>query len=131
MTLVLSGGRVFGSPAEAGVMQNIAVILGVNVNDIKLEAGSRDTHEEALYLQKQLGKQPFLLVTSAYHMPRAMALFTKIGLQPIAAPTQYMSDVDSTRVDAYLPSSNYLVMSDVAIHEYLGIWWGKLMHEIK
>ena len=131
VTLVLSGGRVFGSPAEAGVMQNIAVILGVNVADIKLEAGSRDTHEEALYLQKQLGNQPFLLVTSAYHMPRAMALFTKIGLQPIAAPTQYMSDVDSTRVDAYLPSSNYLVMSDVAIHEYLGVWWGKLMHEIK
>lgn len=129
--LILSGGRVFGSPAEAGVMQNIAIILGVNIKDIKLEAGSRDTHEEALYLKKQVGNQPFFLVTSAYHMPRAMALFKKLGLQPIAAPTQYMSDIHKNGLDVYLPSSNYLVMSDVAIHEYLGQWWGKLMHEIK
>lgn len=131
VTLILSGGRVFGSPAEAGVMQNIAVILGVHLSDIKLEAGSRDTHEEALYLKKQIGKQPFLLVTSAYHMPRAMALFKKLGLKPIAAPTQYMAYFDKNRFDAYLPSANYLVMSDVALHEYLGQWWGKLTHEIK
>ena len=131
VTLILSGGRVFGSPAEAGVMQNIAIILGVNSKDIKLEAGSRDTYEEALYLKKQVGNQPFLLVTSAYHMPRAIALFKKLGLQPIAAPTQYMSDPNKNSFDTYLPSTNYLVMSNVVIHEYLGQWWGKLMHEIK
>lgn len=131
VSLILSGGRVFGSPAEAGVMQNIAIILGVNVKDIKLEAGSRDTYEEALYLKKQVGNQPFFLVTSAYHMPRAMALFKKLGLNPIAAPTQYMSDTHKNSLDTYLPSANYLVMSDVAIHEYLGQWWGKLIHEIK
>ena len=124
--LILSGGRVFGKPAEAGVMQNIAVILGVRPEDIELEKGSRDTYEEAQYLQQQLGEQPFLLVTSAYHMPRAMALFKKAGLHPIAAPTQYFGDNGVTTFKNYFPNSNYLIISDIAIHEYLGKLWAKL-----
>lgn len=127
--LILSGGRVFGKPAEAGVMQNIAVILGVNPADIVLEAGSRDTHEEALYLKNQLGQQPFLLVTSAYHMPRAIALFKKLGLNPIAAPTQYFRDNGAQTFKRYFPNSNYLIMSDIAIHEYLGQLWAKLHNQ--
>jgi uncharacterized SAM-binding protein YcdF (DUF218 family) len=124
--LILSGGRVFGKPAEAGVMQNIAVILGVKPSDIELEAGSRDTFEEAQYLKQQLGTQPFLLVTSAYHMPRAIALFTKAGLHPIAAPTQYFGDNGVHTFKVYIPNSNYLIMSDIAIHEYLGRLWSKI-----
>ncbi len=126
LKLILSGGRVFGQPAEAGVMQNIAVFLGVNPRDIVLEAGSRDTYEEALYLKKQLGNQPFLLVTSAYHMPRAIALFKKVGLHPTAAPTQYFGDHSTDNVKRYLPNSSYLIMSDIAIHEYLGRLWSKV-----
>lgn len=124
-TLILSGGRVFGEPAEAGVMQNIAVILGVNPKDIKLEAGSRDTQEEALYLKKTLGKQPFILVTSAYHMPRAMHLFESSGMHPIAAPTQYTTARQNKFNDNF-PSASYLLMSDTAIHEDLGRIWAKI-----
>lgn len=124
--LILSGGRVFGKPAEAGVMQNIAVILGVNPADIELEKGSRDTYEEARYLQQQLGTQRFLLVTSAYHMPRAIALFKKAGLNPIAAPTQYFGDNAIVSFKNYFPNSNNLIISDIAIHEYLGQLWAKL-----
>lgn len=124
--LILSGGRVFGMPAEAGIMQNIAVILGVQPKDIELEAGSRDTYEEAQYLKTQLGQHPFLLVTSAYHMPRAVGIFKKAGLQPIAAPTQYFGDKSRHTFKYYIPNSNYLIMSDIAIHEYLGRLWAKL-----
>ena len=122
--LILSGGRVFGKPAEAGVMQNIAVILGVNPSDIILEAGSRDTYEEAIYLKKQLGTHSFILVTSAYHMPRSMALFKDLGMHPIAAPTQFMGHHENS-IRWYIPCSNSLSLSDVAIHEYLGILWGE------
>ena len=128
--LILSGGHVFGKPAEAGVMQNIAVILGVNPRDIELEKGSRDTYEEAIYLKKQLGKQPFLLVTSAYHMPRAIALFTKAGLHPIAAPTQYIGDTTTNNGNKYLPNSNNLIISDIALHEYLGTLWAKIHRQV-
>ena len=128
--LILSGGRVFGKPAEAGVMQNIAVILGVNPHDIILEKGSRDTYEEATYLKQQLGKHRFLLVTSAYHMPRAMALFKKADLHPIAAPTQYFGDTGALSFKNYMPNSNNLIISDIALHEYLGKFWARLRHQV-
>ncbi len=132
MQLILSGGRVFGQPAEAGVMQNIAVILDVNPKNITLEAGSRDTAEEAKYLHKQLSDKRFILVTSAYHMPRAIALFRKLGMHPIAAPTQYMSSRSKSQhtFGYYVPDSGNLVKSDIAIHEYLGKIWSQLHGQI-
>lgn len=125
-TLILSGGKVFGRPAEAGIMQSIAVLLGVAPKDIALEAGSRDTHDEALYLKSMLGNTPFILVTSATHMPRAIALFKKQGLHPVAAPTSYVSKrVGRLQLSDFFPSANNLGYSDIAIHEYLGKTWAK------
>ncbi len=124
--LILSGGRVFRSPTEAGRMRNTAVILGVDRSNISLEDGSRDTHHEALYLMKQLGAKPFILVTSAYHMPRAMALFEKQGMHPIAAPTQYMVKLNRNPFKYYIPSTINLIYSDIALHEYFGIAWARM-----
>lgn len=119
--LILSGGRVFRTPAVAGKMRNTAVMLGVNQKNTILEDGSQDTHQEAILLQKTLDNKPFILVTSAYHMPRAMALFQNLGMHPIAAPTQFLShhfDLSWLCINA-----NSLIMSDIALHEYLGILW--------
>lgn len=123
--LILSGGRVFRAPADAGVMQNTAVMLGVNQKNTLLENGSRDTHQEAVFLKKMVGTNPFLLVTSAYHMPRAMALFENQGMHPIAAPTQFISYRNNTLL-WYIPNANSLVVSDIALHEYLGLLWARL-----
>lgn len=123
--LILSGGRAFRSPAVAGKMQNTAVILGVNNQNTVLENGSLDTHDEAIYLQKTLGTKPFILVTSGYHMPRAMALFEALGMHPIAAPTQFIED-GSNVAQWITPNSNSIFITDIAIHEYLGILWAKL-----
>lgn len=129
--LILSGGRVFQSAAtEAGIMRNTAVMLGIPAASIRIENGSRDTHEEALYLKKLLVGESFLLVTSAYHMPRSMALFQNQGMHPIAAPTQFFRQ--SKLILKYLiPTASGLLMSDIAIHEYLGILWAKLNHQIR
>ena len=123
--LVLSGGRVFRSPSIAGKMKNTAVILGVDPKNTTLEDGSLDTHQEAVFLQKILGDKPFILVTSAYHMPRSMALFEKIGLHPIPAPTQIIQYHESATV-WYVPSAYSLTLTDIAVHEYLGILWAKM-----
>ena len=85
--LILSGGRVYLAPASSGKMRNTAVMFGVRKKIFILENGSRDTHDEAMYMRKIAGKKPFILVTSAFHMPRAMALFKHLGMRPIAAPT--------------------------------------------
>ena len=66
--LILSGGRVFRSPAIAGKMRNTAVMLGVDHNSIVMEDGSQDTHQEAVFIQKIVGEKPFILVTSAFRL---------------------------------------------------------------
>ncbi|HLD84270.1 MAG TPA: ElyC/SanA/YdcF family protein [Coxiellaceae bacterium] len=123
--LILSGGRVFQAPSASGKMRNIAVMLGISPEKIILENGSRDTHDEATYMQKMIGKEPFILVTSAFHMPRAMALFKHLGMKPIAAPTEYMGS-RYRHVIGFAPNASSLVRSDIAIHEYLGMLWAWL-----
>lgn len=123
--LILSGGRVFQSCSIAGKMQNTARMLGVPSHHIILENGSRDTHDEAVLMQTMLGKQPFVLVTSAFHMPRAMALFQSLGMHPIAAPTQFFTPVRAPLFE-WIPNANNLSMSDIAIHEYLGMLWANM-----
>jgi uncharacterized SAM-binding protein YcdF (DUF218 family) len=127
-TLMLSGGRVFGKPADAGMMQNTAIVLGIPRSDIKLESGSRNTAEEATYLKNQLANKPFILVTSAYHMPRAIQIFQQAGLKPIPAPTQFIAGSDRRLPRFYLPNAKYLAANDIAFHEYLGLLWFKLHH---
>jgi uncharacterized SAM-binding protein YcdF (DUF218 family) len=58
-------------------------------------------------------------------MPRAMALFQHLGMHPIAAPTQFLG-FHRTLITAYLPNTNNLVISDIALHEYLGVLWEKM-----
>lgn len=123
--LLLSGGRVFQSEAEAGVMQNTALMLGIPAKNIVIEDGSKNTAEEAAYFAPILKQQPFILVTSAYHMPRSMMLFEAKGMHPIAAPTQFFS-ADHLKIKSYIPSSLSLELSDITIHEYLGMLWAKL-----
>ncbi|OGT44517.1 MAG: hypothetical protein A3E82_05950 [Gammaproteobacteria bacterium RIFCSPHIGHO2_12_FULL_38_11] len=128
-SLILSGGRVFQSPAVAGKMRNTAEMLGVSSQNVVLENGSQDTHQEARYLRKTLGTNPFILVTSAYHMPRAMDLFQQLGMHPIAAPTQFLG-YRNNFIIWLIPTANSLIISDIAIHEYLGIAWEKLQRYI-
>ncbi|MCH9770434.1 MAG: YdcF family protein [Gammaproteobacteria bacterium] len=126
MTLILSGGRVFGSPSDANKMRNTAVVLGIKSKQFILANGSQDTASEAHYIQKIVRDKPFILVTSAYHMRRAMLLFKRLGMQPIAAPTQYLIRSNQYRISRYLPSAYNLVLSDIAIHEYLGLVWAHM-----
>ena len=56
-------------------MSRIALIMGVNPPDIILESTSRDTEEQARLIKPMVGREKFFLVTSASHLPRAMAMF--------------------------------------------------------
>lgn len=128
--LVLSGGRVFGSPPDSDAMNNVASMLGVDPNRIRIESGSQDTYEEALHLRKMIGRHPFILVTSAYHMPRAMRLFQHQGMHPIAAPTELLLGRKRYTIKQYFPNATNIMYSDIAIHEFLGSLWSKLQGKI-
>ena len=120
-TLILSGGRIFNSQSESGQNRNVAMTLGVPSEAIIIENGSLDTYEEANYLKPYLKQQPFILVTSASHMPRAMKLFKQNGMKPIAAPTQFLVHQTKNPFKRYFPSATYLVHSNIALHEYFGL----------
>jgi len=116
--LILSGGN---DPAEG--MAKIARGVGVNAQDILRLAEPRDTEEESQQVVPLVGRQPFILVTSASHMPRAIGLFRKMGLQPIPAPTDYLAPRHRPELDDFVPDAYKLYRSQVAIYEYLGLAW--------
>ena len=131
--LIISGGAVFDPAAEAQVMANVAIALGVDNQNLILETVSRDTEEEAKHIQKLVGINPFILATSASHMPRSMALFRKLGMQPIPAPTNYLvieKQGESIDPSQFFPGSIKLIKMEIAIHEYLGLVWAKLRGRI-
>ena len=109
---------------EAKINKELAISLGVDKNDIILGEEAKDTKEEALFTKKLLGDEPFLLVTSATHMSRAIALFKSIGLHPIAAPVGFQTH--DVKTFFTLPTLGSLNNSQRAMHEYFGILWSKI-----
>ncbi|MFA5109824.1 MAG: ElyC/SanA/YdcF family protein [Desulfobaccales bacterium] len=129
--LLMSGGVVFDPVSEAGVMARIAQILGVKPQDLVLEETSRDTAEEAAIIAKMIGADRVILVTSAAHMPRAMALFEKRGLNPIPAPTDYLTrSPQGLSPGQFFPGAGGLGQAEAALHEYLGLAWAWLRGDI-
>ncbi|MDD5544491.1 MAG: ElyC/SanA/YdcF family protein [Acidobacteriia bacterium] len=120
--LLLSGGPVFGSSSDARAMAQVAEGLGIPAADILLEDRSRDTEEEARIIPSMVGADSIVLVTSAIHMPRAMALFRHAGINPIPAPADFLSHPGSLS-GRLLPSADSIDHIHNACHEYLGILW--------
>ncbi|MBW2619063.1 MAG: YdcF family protein [Deltaproteobacteria bacterium] len=89
------------------------------------ETLSRDTFENARQTAELLTGGPFVLVTSASHMARSLAVFHRLGLDPIPAPTDYLI-ADPAPVFWYLPSLKALEIAHIVLHEYLGLVWYKL-----
>ena len=67
-------------------MAAVAREMGIPERDIILETKSRDTKDEAMFIKPIVGNEPFVLVTTASHIPRSMALFKKLGMDPIPSP---------------------------------------------
>ena len=118
------GGRKI---AEAIRTANILQELGIPRKDIIIHAKPKDTKEEAIKTKELLGEKPFILVTSAYHMTRAIAIFKKEGLNPIAAPT----DIKAKQTRYFsIPAGHNIKKTEVALHEYFGILWAKIRGQI-
>jgi uncharacterized SAM-binding protein YcdF (DUF218 family) len=119
--LILSGGHF-----SSNGMAEVAEALGVGEGDILQLGEPPDTEEESRQVAPIVGPHPFILVTSASHMPRAMALFRDMKLQPIAAPTDFLAPSRHLEFDDFVPDAYKLFRSQIAIYEYLGLTWEKL-----
>lgn len=106
---------------HAFMQKKVAISLGIDADDIVMLDKAKDTAEEAMAMKSVVGTQPFILVTSATHMPRAYKIFSSLGLNPIAAPTDYHAIGESGWLR--MPDGDSLRESDIALHEYYGLIW--------
>jgi uncharacterized SAM-binding protein YcdF (DUF218 family) len=122
--IVVSGGRVWGrgGETEADAAAILLARLGVPEGVAIREGESRTTWENAREVAKILAAMKIArvaLVTSAYHMPRAMLAFSRAGISCVAAPTDYRTGTG--RLVAALPTFGALGASFTSLREYLGI----------
>ena len=123
--LILCGGEWSGRPgipSPAELMADLAESLGVDRGRIVMEKASRDTFENALEAARLLEGSDFALVTSARHLPRAMAIFRKLGREPIPAPTDHKIRAFGPEF-VLLPSLGALSSTQESLHEYFGLAW--------
>jgi len=124
--LVVTGGGgqlVSTSEPEATTMERFFVSLGLPRERLLLETASRNTAENAALTAETLGgsDKRILLVTSAFHLPRSMALFRKAGFDAIAWPADYRSAGDEgLEFDLSDPVGN-LETATTAIREWIGL----------
>jgi len=108
---------------EAEDMRDVLVGLGVPLSAIQMETNSRNTFENAAFtakLLKERGESKVLLVTSALHMPRAMALFRKQGVEATPAPCSFLSGARHGPLSGLKPEAAHVLQSEAAIKEYIG-----------
>ena len=132
--VILSGGRIAwrgrGAP-ESADMAEVIQTMGVPASAILQDSTSLNTYENGVNVRKVLKDKsiqgPILLVTSAMHMPRSMAIFKHLGMKAIAAPTDFqITEPDEDQgVLAFLlnllPDVDNLQRSTKALKEYLGL----------
>lgn len=125
--IILSGGPTLNTVPEAIPMEELAESLGIPAKNILLETRSDDTFSEAKNIYQMVGHKPFILVTSAIQMPRAVALFRHLDMNPIPAPANYEGQrTTEPSVMQIPPSINALDQSTAAWHERIGMLWEHL-----
>lgn len=119
-TVLVSGGDAYavGEPL-AQVYGKALARLGLPAADLVLETRSRTTWQNAEFARAPLariGAQRVWLVSSAWHLRRAMFAFRHFGIQPTPVRADYLRGVWSLR-----PSANNFHATDLALHEYAGM----------
>jgi len=125
--LVYAGGSASlwrAHSTEALEARQLLVALGVEASRIAIEDQSRNTDENARFAAALVHPQSgeiWLLVTSAYHMPRAMGLFAKAGFSVRAFPVDYRSLGGGRDWRLNHDPARGLRLIDLAVHEWIGL----------
>jgi len=134
--IVVSGGNVFDEPGMLSNAEYSAQLLerwGVPRSDMMLESDSRNTYENARETARLLPatQTTILLVTSAFHMRRAIPLFEAQGFSVVHASTDIQfTSFSGPGIIKWLPEVYHLDLTTKAIKEFIGFqvyrWQGWL-----
>lgn len=133
--IIVSGGTSDAfreNPVEADEMRSLAIRLGIPPSALISETGSRTTAESAVQLRRTMPHlQRILLVTSAFHLPRATASFRKQGFTQVTpVPCDYEVSETGFHWGDLVPSAHGFRMVSYALHEYVGILMYRAMGRI-
>ena len=127
--ILVSGGEVPGlgkaTQTEAEAARVLLLDLGVPDSAILVEKQSKSTEENATFSRDMLAQRGIkraLLVTSAAHMPRAVGVFRKAGIEVSPCPTDHLTGWTQPDLPfRILPDPEALNQSNIALHEYVGL----------
>ncbi len=127
LPILLVGGSVNGERQSEAVLMKHALETDFGVQVKWLEEEGRTTLENVKFAKEILNENSiskFLLVTHAYHMPRAVWSFNHFGLNPTPAPTIfYKRNTNIAERRDYIPQASALARTKLALHERIGNLW--------
>ncbi|MCW3108854.1 MAG: YdcF family protein [Segetibacter sp.] len=133
--IIISGGsNAPDQPKDADFQYKKMLELGIPANDIIVEDSSRTTFENAAFTKIKIDslhlKPPFVLVTSAMHIPRAKRVFTKAGIPVIPFPCDYHVIESKLNFSDYIiPKPGIILSWSSYLKEVVGIIGYKLFNK--
>lgn len=133
--IVTGAGRFKNSANDTAASEDMATILkmvGIPPDVIKIESEAQNTYQHTVYCQEIFeahGIKSILLVTSAIHMPRALAVFNRLDITVTPAPTDFFYTLPPVPGPWYrkiwyvIPTWKGLGATTDALHEYLGMFY--------
>ena len=125
--LVFTGGEGTLIPRHGSAAGNVGAFLeavGIEPGRIVLESNSRTTYENALFLREMLkprSGERYVLVTSAFHMPRAVGTFRRHGFDVVPWPVDYRTRGPQDALEWTASVSGGLERADFVVKEWLGL----------
>ena len=130
--MILTGGKLpwsVGKP-EGEYLRDIAIKYGVPNKNILLTKNVQNTDQEAKAVAKLLNKEVpnIILVTSAFHMPRAQKVFEAAGIVVSPFPVDFLSGADKTTLMHFIPSAVAFNNTSFFVREIIGRLYYKLKY---
>jgi uncharacterized SAM-binding protein YcdF (DUF218 family) len=128
LPVLVSGGGGRGAREPAARLMRQALEDDFAVPVAWVEDASRNTYENALYSARILNAAHIgtvVVVTDAWHMPRALWAFARVGLKPLPWPGPRQGLLYD-RIDDFLPSLSALAQTGYAVHELIGAAYYRL-----
>ncbi len=129
LPVLVSGFGVGPKEPPLAQLMATALLQDYGIRARWLETRSSNTAENAIYsseILRHAGITHIILVTHAWHMPRAVAAFEANGISVIPAPTAFYAPTMGNIGAELVPSFEAFRMSGYAIHEIIGRAWYRL-----
>jgi uncharacterized SAM-binding protein YcdF (DUF218 family) len=124
--IIFTGGKLpwqKNNGTEGEVLASYAKKFGINSQNIQITKEVQNTEDEAKAVRELLAKEKLtriILVTSAFHMPRAQSLFEKQGLEVQTYPVDFKIEANNRTILDFLPSARAMKDVEFSIRELLG-----------